>query len=110
MIRRGLPDHIFICHECTFPICIIVTVHQTVVICVCVGGGGGVEERCVCNNILNARKIFCHLENLNQNYFYCDFHIFLADFKRPTHPLSGKIPLKNMKIDCRSPLMTYLQG
>ena len=52
LIRRGLPDHNFICHECTFPICIIVTVHQRVVMPVCVGvgeggGGGGRREMCM---------------------------------------------------------------
>ena len=56
------------------------------------------------NNILNARTFFCQLESCNEKYFYCDFHIFLADFKRHTHPLSGKSPLINMKIDCRCPL------
>ena len=55
------------------------------------------------NNILNARTFFCQLESCNEKYFYCDFHIFLADFKRHTHPLSGKSPLINMKIDCRCP-------
>ena len=40
----------------------------------------------------------------NDKYLYCDFHFFLADFKGHTHPLSGKIPLKKMKIVCRRPL------
>ena len=78
---------------CAPGVCVCVRVCECVCACICVwyvcvfvccgGGGGG---------------------NCNEKYFYCDFHIFLADFKRPAHPLSGKIPLKNMKIDCRRPL------
>ena len=65
-------------------------------VCVCVGGGGGGGRREMCMQQ--------YLENCNEKYFYCNFHVFLADFKRPAHHLGGKIPLKNMKIDCRRPL------